>query len=181
MQISGLDAALSSVPDSKDGLLIWIIEDISGKIRASLSPRCIPTDSPRFQSLIGEHPLNVLLFWHGDRLDNRKFISIHLALNPGGNNSLIIPVTFCLVDQINHHEHYIQQTNVHLTRQNIGTIVCFPQFIQTTNVYVEGSRFVKDDTLCLIVKLHENQLNQYNNYSVSIQNALQQINSLTIS
>jgi len=55
------------------------------------------------------------------------------------------------------------------------TLTIFP-----IDVHKETSRFIKNNTLYLIVKLHENELNQYNHYPISIQHALRQINSLTL-
>lgn len=167
----------SSVFHSKNGLLIWIIENISEEICRSCSNRGIPIDSPRFSSLTGKHPLNARLYLHGDKENYPKYISIYIILNPGGTNNLDIPLTCSLVDQTNNYQHILRRVRVHLNQNNIGSICKFSKFIQAIEVHKEDSKFVKNGSLCLIVKLHEDQANEYNHYSPSIQNAVQQINS----
>jgi hypothetical protein len=176
-----LETTLSNTPVSRNGLLIWLIENISQKIDQSYahSDCSRPLHSPTFLSLTGDHPLNVQLYLYGDSLLHRKYISIHVTLSPNGNNTLSIPLICCLVDQTNDHHHIIRQTNVNLNQNTIGRICCFSKFVETTEVHKENSRFIENDTLCLIVKLHENELNQYKHHSLSIQNALQEINLLT--
>jgi len=175
-----LDTELSNKPISKNGLLIWLIENIREKIDESYSRSKRFIDSPRFLTLTGEHPLNARLFLYGDSSVHPNYISIHLILSPGGNKNLFIPITCCLVDQTNNHQHIIQQDKVHLNQGNIGTIYRFIRFVEAIDVHKETSRFIKNNTLYLIVKLHENELNQYNHYPISIQHALRQINSLTL-
>ncbi len=179
--INFLQTELSSIPVSKNGLLIWFIEHISEKIDESYPPSKRSIDSPRFWSLTGEHPLNVRIFLHGDSNDHPNYLSIHLILNSSGNNNLFIPITCCLVDQTINQQHIIQRANINLNQNQIGTIHCFSQFVPTNEVHFAYSRFVDNNTICLIVKLHENQSKQYDHYSIPIKNALEQINSLTVS
>ena len=175
-QISMLQNDLSNVPFSKDGILIWRIDNLSEKIDEAYRYQKSSITSPKFLSLTGEHLLNALLFLYGDEFGYPKYISVHIQLNPGGKNILRIPVTCCLVDHTTHHHNIMGQRDVWLSQQDIGTICCFSRFIETNLVYKAGSQFVDNDTLCLIIKVHQEQSNQYNDLPVSIQHALKHIN-----
>jgi len=176
-----LETQLSSVPYSKNGLLIWSLKNISEEINKSYSHRDYFIDSPKFSSLTGEHLLNVRLFLYGDSSVRPNYISIYIILSTGGNNNLCIPISCCLVDQTNNHQHIIRQDRVNLNRDNIGIIYRFLRFVKAIEVHKEGSSFVENDTLCLIVKLHENETNQYKHHSPSVQHALRKINSFKFS
>ncbi len=170
-----LQIDLSNVPFSKDGVLIWIIDNLSERIDEAYRCQKSSISSPKFLSLTDEHLLNARLFLYGDESAHPNYISLHIQLSPGGKNMLVIPVTCCLVDHTT-HRHIMERDDVCLSQQNIGTICRFSQFIETNLVHAEGSRFVDKDTLCLIIKVHQEQSNQYNDLPVSIQHALRHIN-----
>lgn len=171
-----LEIELKAIPSSNDGVLIWKISSVFKKITESYRQPNSGIISPRFLSITGKHPLNAQLYLYGCNKSHPSYVSIHIMLSPGGTTNLDTFVTCCLVDQKNTHEHVQQKQKVQLNQSNIGTLCCFSKFIETDGLHQENSRFVKKDTIYIIIKVHENHTNIYNNYPSSVQHAMQKVN-----
>lgn len=153
-------------PVSDNGCLVW---NIKKPFHSNVNGLRI--ESPQF-----ELPKNGPRFWARlilQDLTNSGYMSIHVHLTFPFRYAFQATIKIVLVDQSENPpwKHHIKSCSGNLA--NVNDHVDMDHFIELTNIV--NSRFIRDDSIHLIIKVEERTVEEFINHPASIQDALLQM------
>ena len=133
-------------------------------------------DSPPFQT-----SMNGNCVWARLVLQNpndRRFMSIYVHLNIPFRNAFQAIIKFALVDQAEGPpwQHRIERCSGSLA--NINDCLGVNDFIEQNIIHIADSRYVRDGSICLIVKIEQTAEERFTNHPPNIQDALLRLQSI---
>ena len=132
-----------------------------------------------FQAALDGHQFWMQLYLNG--IDDPKYISIRIHLHFPIKNGHLVTGSFCgtikvaLVDQSSHKTlvHHIKEYSGDMTSEKLCTH--FDDFIDKNLVHQEGSQYVLNDSIYLIVYIPQTFEQKFVNVSANVRDALMQL------
>jgi len=138
-----------SRPVSTDGSLVWHIDKISDKIKDATNGNKPYVNSRPFQISINGRRVWARIYFNGKT--DHKFISVHVHRNLPDDGIFDAAVKFVLIDQNTSHspQHYTESCNGKM--DVVGSCLGFDTFIDQKMLREEGNRYVRDDSIYLLI------------------------------